>query len=126
MSFWTDFLKNLIFGRQISGKTKRFINSALVKASESLKSKDSHLMKASITQLDSMLGMALNDLYGKNSIAENLKKAKNKFSKEVYQKVWEAHKIRNHIVHEPERYLGDRELDSAVRNFILVLNRIKN
>ncbi|PIR43351.1 hypothetical protein COV24_03230 [candidate division WWE3 bacterium CG10_big_fil_rev_8_21_14_0_10_32_10] len=126
MSIIVDFLKFLFKGKTVSGKTKRFIDAAISKANEALRTNDSHLKSSSVTQLDSMLGMALNDIYGKNTVSENLKKAKNRFASDLYEKAWKSHKLRNTIIHEPGKTIDSRFLDYAIRDFAKVLNKLRN
>ena len=54
-----------------------------------------------IIRLDSLLARTLKLYYKNNeSCGTNLKRAKDLFEKEHYNKIWQAHKLRNKIVHE--------------------------
>jgi len=59
----------------------------------------SQLRQALITA-DKCLDNALRDMVIGESMGERLKNAKDCFEWDLYQKIWEAHKLRNNIVHE--------------------------
>lgn len=66
----------------------------------------------------------LSDLYGKNTVAENLKKAKNKLSYTDYSSLWFSHKIRNKIIHEVEIQQDKKDLNAALSNFKKILIKL--
>lgn len=119
------FLISLLKGKQVSGKSKRFISSTLGRSKDVLKSGETTLKRSYIIELDSMLGLVLNDLYGKATIKDNLIKAKNRFSPNDYQNLWNAHKLRNKLVHEPDGRFKSSELDKAVRDFVNILSKFR-
>ena len=49
---------------------------------------------------DKSLDNALRDMVIGESMGERLKNGKDLFEWDVYQKLWEAHKLRNNVVHE--------------------------
>ncbi len=54
-----------------------------------------------IIRLDSLLSKTLQIYYQNNeNCGANLKKAKNLFKYDEYNKIWEMHKLRNKVVHE--------------------------
>jgi hypothetical protein len=59
----------------------------------------SHLRQALIVA-DKSLDNALRDLVLGESMGERLKNGKDLFQWDLYQKLWEAHKLRNNVVHE--------------------------
>ncbi len=75
----------------------------LLQVKKILDSGNSLVYRDIIVRLDSLLSKSLK-LYYKNSSScgENLKKARDVFLKEDYNKIWEIHKLRNKIVHENE------------------------
>lgn len=114
-------LKELLFGVRVSSKTKSLINQSIKKADQVLKTGDENAKKSLIVEMDAVLGKSLRDLYGKNSVAENLRKAKSRFNSVTYQKAWDAHKIRNKIAHEPGYSFSDKDLRDSILNFNQVL-----
>ncbi len=116
-----SFLK-FFFKRGISTNTKTHIKKMLKSVSSPLNYEDK---KSLIIQLDSALGLVLSDLYGKNSVGTNLKKAKNRFSKEVYNQLWHAHKIRNILIHEPTKKINSKDLDTALKVYKKVFIELK-
>lgn len=120
----TKLVKELIFGKKLSSSTKKMVENAVSKCSIVIKSDDLNAKKALIIELDGVMGKALSDLYGKNSVAENLKKANKMVHKNTYQKAWEAHKIRNILAHEPNAALSTKDLNLAIDNFRTFLKAI--
>jgi len=59
----------------------------------------SNLKQALITA-DRSLDTALKDIVPGENMGARLKEAKDKFDRDTYNKIWEAHKIRNNLVHE--------------------------
>ena len=59
----------------------------------------SQLRQALITA-DKSLDNALKDLVAGENMGERLKNAEKMFDKDDYNKIWEAHKVRNNLVHE--------------------------
>ena len=59
----------------------------------------SQLRQALITA-DRSLDSALRDIVVGESMGERLKNGKDLFDWDLYQKIWEAHKLRNNLVHE--------------------------
>lgn len=59
----------------------------------------SQLRQALITA-DKCLDNALRDVVDGETMGERLKNAEDKFDRDTYNKIWEAHKIRNNLVHE--------------------------
>lgn len=59
----------------------------------------SQLRQALITA-DKSLDNALKDIVDGETMGERLKNAEIFFEREQYNKIWEAHKIRNNLVHE--------------------------
>lgn len=49
---------------------------------------------------DKSIDNALRDIVVGESMGERLKNAKDMFQWDIYQKLWDAHKLRNNIVHE--------------------------
>ncbi len=59
----------------------------------------SQLRQALITA-DKSLDNALKDVVEGENMGERLKKSENLYSRDLYNKLWEAHKVRNSLVHE--------------------------
>jgi len=59
----------------------------------------SQLRQALITA-DKSLDNALKDIVDGETMGDRLKNAENLFERDEYNKIWEAHKVRNSLVHE--------------------------
>ncbi len=59
------------------------------------------IRRDSIIKLDNLLSKSLQYYYNNSLLCgDNLKNAKNIFKKKEYNNLWEAHKVRNKIVHD--------------------------
>ncbi len=64
-------------------------------------STENSVRRDAVIKLDNLLTKALQSYYNNAlSCGDNLKRAKNIFKKNEYNDIWEAHKIRNKIVHD--------------------------
>ena len=57
-------------------------------------------LKQALIVADRSLDSVLKDLVAGTTMGERLKNAKNLFHSQTYDKVWQAHKLRNALVHE--------------------------
>lgn len=58
------------------------------------------------------------------TFAQRLKKNRNKFSPEIYQQIWEAHKLRNKISHEIDHKASLNECKKAIDYYKKALFKI--
>lgn len=95
------FIFVAINGKKIDEKKKKRILEKLQALKEQIYSEELSLRRDGIIKLDNLLSKSL-QLYFKNDLqcGENLKQAKRIFKKRLHERVWEAHKIRNKIVHD--------------------------
>lgn len=57
-------------------------------------------LKQALIMADRSLDTALRDIVSGETMGERLKNVANKYEKYFYNKIWEAHKMRNNLVHE--------------------------
>ena len=57
-------------------------------------------LKQALILADRSLDCALKDLVDGQTMGDRLKNAKNLFNPQSYDKIWQAHKLRNSLVHE--------------------------
>ncbi|RJR26528.1 hypothetical protein C4561_05280 [candidate division WWE3 bacterium] len=84
----------------ISINTERRIKDEWAKISELIKAGSPSQLRQALISADKTLDNALRELVPGETMGERLKNAKPKFDKFTYGKVWDAHKIRNNLVHE--------------------------
>jgi len=84
----------------------------------------SQLRQALITA-DKSLDNALREVVSGETMGERLKAAKAMFSAAAYNKIWEAHKIRNRIVHESGYEPPYFMVESAIADFRAALQMLK-
>ncbi|MBP7928112.1 hypothetical protein KAZ57_03115 [Patescibacteria group bacterium] len=65
-----------------------------------IKGKQPSQLRQALISADKTLDNALRDCVKGESMAERLKNAQSKFDRYMYNKIWEAHKVRNNLVHE--------------------------
>ncbi|HOD01444.1 MAG TPA: hypothetical protein PKH50_01845 [bacterium] len=96
---------NFLFKKNLKNKTISAVTRD--KVSEDWKNVEMLLSQKSPSQLkqalilaDRSLDNVLKDVVAGNSMGERLKNAQNMFDRDTYNKIWEAHKVRNSLVHE--------------------------
>ena len=63
-------------------------------------SKSPSQLRQGLITADKTLDNALKDIFSGETMGERLKNAKDRFDENTYNKIWEAHKVRNNLVHE--------------------------
>ncbi len=95
------FVVAYINSKKIPLKKKEKIFEKLEDIKIQVKSTEVYARRDAIIKLDNLLGKAFNIRYGNDSpCGDNLKLAKKLFDRNLYQRLWDVHKIRNEIVHK--------------------------
>lgn len=120
---------DFLFGRKSSGKTisvetRNNIEREWKNIQVLLSAKGPSQLRQALISADKCLDNALRDIVPGETMGERLKVAENKFDRDLYNKIWEAHKVRNSLVHEagyePPYFL----VTQSVENFKEGLNSI--
>jgi len=120
----TDFMNLLkfLFGvkdkKTVSPATRKMAKDVWSTVQTQVASKNPSSLKQAVVSCDKLLDAVLKDLVAGDTMGERLKNARDLFSgNDRYQKAWEAHKVRNSMVHEvnydPPYYV----CNDAVNNF---------
>lgn len=81
---------------------KPFIRAELKTITARTRPSDPMHLKAAIIDLDSLLDHGFKGLHlAGSTMGERLKSAKTLFDRDLYNRIWDAHKLRNRLVHEP-------------------------
>lgn len=108
------FLLTYINSKKVSPKKKEKIYDKLESLESLVKSSDMYARRDAIIRLDNLLAKSLRIKYrNEKTCGENLKIAKNLFTKDLYQNLWDVHKLRNEIVHKDR----DIEYEEAVKSY---------
>jgi hypothetical protein len=79
-------------------------------------------LRQALIVADRALDNALKDFIPGETMGERLKNAKDKFDWATYQKIWEAHKVRNNMVHEagyePQYYIVTEAVETLKQALI--------
>jgi hypothetical protein len=91
----------------------------------SLKSNDQHILKSLLIDLDKLLDFCMREygIRGEN-MGERLKNAGKLYNKDLYNKMWRAHKTRNQLVHEVGYSITSGELKSMGYDLIEAVKRL--
>jgi hypothetical protein len=81
--------------------------------------------KQSIMEADKLVDVVLKSRARGETMGERLKNARNLFSRETYDALWTAHKIRNRLAHEADFEGLSSEARLAVRNFEKALHELR-
>lgn len=113
-----------INSKRIPVRKKERIYEKLEEIGMQVKSPEVFARRDAIIKLDNLLGKAFNIRYmNDNSCGDNLKLAKKLFDKNLYQKLWDVHKIRNEIVHK-DRDISFAETEELYRIYKLGIKHV--
>ena len=84
----------------VSLPTSRKIKEDWEKVQELLKLGGPSQLRQALITADKLLDNALKEVVAGESMGERLKNARDVFDRYQYQTIWEAHKLRNNLVHE--------------------------
>ena len=121
-------LLKFIFGR--GGKGGGQNNEQLQKIRALWPAVEGHLAQEStyalaVSEADKLLDSALQATgVAGESMGERLKAAQPNFPASMYQDIWDAHKLRNHLAHEMGATVGRAEAQQAVRTFRSALQHL--
>lgn len=97
---------NFLFGgnktsrRTVTQLTEKNILSDWKNISILISQKGPSSLKNALITADKTLDNALRDMVDGETTGDRLKNAEDMFDRYLYNKIWEAHKIRNNLVHE--------------------------
>lgn len=102
--------------------SKEKIKKIWNKINYNIKQDDFLYWKDAVVEADKLLDLVLMNVTGGNSLGERLKNAKNLVrDKSLYNRIWEAHKLRNKLVHEMDYYPEYKEIVAAIENYRIFL-----
>lgn len=91
----------IFFGRKtISRRTRAAVEKDWQEIEVLMKEGAPSQLKQALIMADRSLDSALKDLVSGQNMGERLKNAKDMFDFQLYDKIWQAHKLRNSLVHE--------------------------
>lgn len=99
---------NIFFGtksdntayRVVSQDTMRKISEEWANVEILLKGKSPSQLRQALIVADKCLDAALKDIVPGETMGERLKNAISRFDRSAYGRIWDAHKLRNSLVHE--------------------------
>ncbi|MBU0647902.1 hypothetical protein KJ855_01865 [Patescibacteria group bacterium] len=90
-----------------------------------LRANDVVKARQAVIEADKLLDAILKVRVGGGNLGARLRNAKNIFSNSgIYNKAWEAHKLRNHLVHEIDYGVSDNSAKKAVADFKKVFKHL--
>lgn len=96
-----DFLFGIKhFNKTISEITRNNISRDWKNIEILLSQKSPSQLRQALITADKCLDNALRDIVEGDSMGDRLKNSDRLFDRDLYNKIWDAHKIRNNIVHE--------------------------
>lgn len=81
-------------------------------------------LKVAVIQADTLIDSVLKAKVSGLTMGDRLKKSVGHFGYNTYQDLWEAHKLRNRIVHEPHHVFTGEEMRQAVGRFRKALREL--
>lgn len=102
------FYTNYIFSKNKKAWTPE-VKRKLTELRKLTSNQDAHSKKYALIEADKLLDHVFKKLHFKGeTMGERLKYAKKWYSPDLYNKIWEAHKARNTLVHEVSITLPDQ------------------
>lgn len=103
---------------------KKVAKSNIYKAESKLSSSNYYEVKDSLVELDKLLDYVLKSKRVKGeTLGERLKNASSMFSKNDYNALWSAHKLRNQMVHEVEHNININMIKNNSRAVASILKK---
>lgn len=122
-----DLFKNLVpsyQSRMVSLDLSRKIKSDWENIELMLRGGTPAQLKQALITADKTLDNALKEASAGDTMAERLKNVRDRFERYEYQKIWDAHKLRNNLVHEvgfdPQHFVI-REAVNTIKNTLIKL-----
>ena len=116
---------NLLTGRKfISKRVMATVIRDWQEIEALLKGGISSQLKQALIVADRSLDSVLKDLVVGGTMGERLKNAQNLFHPQTYDKIWQAHKLRNALVHESGFEVQGFVLRSSIENLRSGLNEL--
>ena len=84
----------------ISLQTRNNVERDWKRVTELLGQKSPSQLREALITADRCLDSVLKDLVDGETMGDRLKNSSDMFDRDLYNKIWEAHKIRNSLVHE--------------------------
>jgi hypothetical protein len=104
MSIFDFFKPNIITSPSID---RQKYQEKWLQIEEMLRTKRESSVKHALLEADKLLDLGLIDKKIKGqTMGERLKSAKNMFDTNLYNEIWQAHKLRNQMVHEDSEILS--------------------
>ena len=116
------WLTDLLFGKKrmrgsVNVLTRQNIEMEWKNIDVMLKQKGPSQLRLALITADKTLDNALRDMVDGDTLGDKLKNASEIFDKETLNKIWEAHKLRNNLVHESGFEPPYFVVTEAVQNF---------
>jgi hypothetical protein len=120
---------DFLFGKKVSRKsvspqTRSKVEKEWKNIQVLLSAKGPSQLRQALISADKCVDNVLKDLVPGETMGERLKNAGNLFDSNIYNKIWEAHKIRNTLVHEVGYEPPHFVVTEAVENFRRGLNSL--
>ncbi|KXK26088.1 MAG: hypothetical protein TR69_WS6001001382 [candidate division WS6 bacterium OLB20] len=112
------FAVGVIAGRSKPG-WKASLQAEIVAAGR-VKSSSRPEAVAKLVLMDALFDKLLKNISTGDTMGMRLKNAKGRFSREDYNRIWESHKLRNVVVHEPGNTVGAPEINSAAETLAAI------
>lgn len=112
---------SFLFGKKSGNKTakpetKENISREWKNIQVLLNGKSPSQLRQALISADKCVDNALKDFVDGETMGERLKNADNLFDRDLYNKIWDAHKVRNTLVHEvgyePPHFLVTQSVES--------------
>jgi len=120
--------KGIRFGKVRTGLSvdeRNYITSKRLEIEKMLNTENQIELKHAVMEADKLADYALKTQgYSGETFADRLRSAQSSLNPNLYNEIWQGHKIRNQIAHETEYRIGNSELKDAVYKLLKYLKAI--
>lgn len=111
-------------GGKDEAQWKKIAKSNIYKAESKINSNNYYEVKDSLVELDKLLDYLLKNKRVKGeTLGERLKNANSMFTRNDYNALWNAHKLRNQLVHEVEHSISITTIKNNSRTMASIIKK---
>lgn len=115
------------FGKKkgLSVQVRNHITAKLDEITVMLQSDNVHELRQAVHEADKLVGYVLKNIgYDGETFAERLRFARADIQPNIYEAIWQGHKVRNQLAHESESRVDRDELKTAANKLLRYIGSI--
>jgi len=104
---------------------KKYLIAKKLEIERFLSVEDYLILRHAVLEADKLLDWLLKKYnYHGKTFADRLRSAEKNIPSVVYNNIWQAHKVRNQLVHETDAEISEESLRLAIKKYLQYLNQL--